>query len=472
MGAIQRQSLLMIGSQLLTTFFGFFSIVYFAKTLGASELGLYFLFITYFGLITTVIDFGFGKAAIKRISEKIEANEYFSAFVIIRIVLTVITIMVLFIFKDYLLDSKINEIYLLLIFVLIISSIDGIAINGIAGLGKIGVMASMMSFQNIIRISIQVIAVYFGYSIFGMIGGFASGLFISGLIQLRYLDFKLVKFEYRHIKNLSRFSFFAFLISGSVVTLQSIDTILIGHYLNTTDVGIYRIGLQLSGVLYIITSSLCAALYIRVSRWGVTGEINLIEESLSKGITYSFLVIIPFVAGGIILGQNILLSLYGKEFESGYLTFVVLLISQITIVFFTFFSGYLSALDKQESLFKFMLLSLVVNIMLNIILIPILGILGSAISIVFSMLLNSIMIGNLLSKTIKIKIDKSVWNIIKSTGIMSLIVGIYKILFFPSELFLIIPIIIGIIVYFVSMLVMDRKVYNELKKLVMYRGIA
>ena len=471
MGAIQRQSLLMIGSQFFTAFFGFFSIIYFAKVLGASDLGIYFLFITYFGLISTVIDFGFGKAAIKRISEKVEANEYFSAFVVVRIISVTIIVLLLLIFKDYFFVLNQNGTYLWLIIILIVSILSGITLNSVAGLGKIGIIATTMSFENICRMIIQVIAVYLGFSLFGMIGGFTLGLLLGALLQLKFLNLKLVRFKFKHIKNLSTFSFWEFLISGSIITFQSIDTILIGHYLQPADVGIYRIGLQLSGFLYIITSSLCSTLYIRVSRWSITGETNLIEESLSKGMTYSLLIIIPFVAGGILLGKDILYTLYGAEFASGYLTFVVLLISQIIIVFFTFFSSYLSALDKQKDLFKFMLLSVIVNIILNIILIPIFGIIGAAIAIAINMILCSLMFGNLLSKTIKIKIDNSIVSIIKSTIIMSIFIGIYCKIFPTQNLYFILPVIIGIIVYFVSIFILDQKIYNEIKTYIIYRGI-
>lgn len=461
---IQRQSILSIISQMVVAVVGFFSTVYFAKVLGAGELGTYFLFLSYFSLISSTVDFGFGKAAIKRISEKNEINEYYSAYVTIRILLITALVVLLLVFRDYFFTLNTSGIYTWLIIALLISILSETTLYSIAGLGKVGILAVTLSIDNLSRIIVQVIGVYFGYSLFGMLGGFIAGLFVGALVRLKFLDLRLVKFKWIHIKNLANFSFWSFIIVGSIATFHSVDSILIGHYMQTSDVGIYRIGLQLSGVLYIITSSFCSALYPKVSRWGITGETNLIEKSLSYGITYSLFLIIPFVAGGILLGDVILLYLYSTEFVSGYSTLVILLFSQIANIFHSFFLSYLCALDNLKKSFTFMMISVIINIILNLILIPILGISGAAVATMINLSLNAFMAKRVLSQTIKIKLDDSVWNILKATIIMSLFIGIYRFVIPITELWLmIVPIILGGLFYFILIFKLDENIYNEAK---------
>ncbi|MCK5602889.1 oligosaccharide flippase family protein [Candidatus Pacearchaeota archaeon] len=465
--AIQRQSILLIISQILITFIGFVSTVYFAKVLGAGELGSYFLFVTYFGLISTFVDLGFGMAAIKKISEKNKANEYFSAFVIIKISLITTLIVLLLIFRNYFFALNTHGTFIWLIIALIVSILSGITNNSIAGLGKVGIIATTLSIDNLSRIIIQVIAVYLGYSLFGMLGGFVAGLSLGALVQLRFLDLKLVKFKWKHVKSLANFSVWSFIVTGSVATFQSVDTILIGHYMQNSDIGIYRIVLQLSGMLFIIASSLSSSLYPRISRWGVTGEISLIEKSLSRGITYSLLITIPFVAGGILLGDRILYHLYGTDFASGYITFVILLFSQVANIFHSFFITYISALDKLKKSFKFMFVSVIVNIILNLILIPIFGISGAAIATVITLSLNAYMAKHLLSKTIKIRLEDSVWYILKATIIMSLFIGVYRLTIPISKFWLIlIPVVLGGLIYIILIFKFDSKIYDELKGII------
>ncbi|MCX5635893.1 MAG: oligosaccharide flippase family protein, partial [Planctomycetota bacterium] len=93
--SIQRQSLITLSSTIVLTGIGFISTIYFAHTLGPAPLGAYFLFLAYFGILNLVGDGGFGGAAVKRISEGKEPNEYFSAFVFIRIVFLTVSVSLL-----------------------------------------------------------------------------------------------------------------------------------------------------------------------------------------------------------------------------------------------------------------------------------------------------------------------------------------------------------------------------------------
>ena len=89
--AIQRQSIISLIWQIALTFIGFLSTIYFARTVGASVLGGYFLFLAYLSIIGLIANGGFGEAAIKRISEGEEQDAYFSAFIVLRSVLIVCT---------------------------------------------------------------------------------------------------------------------------------------------------------------------------------------------------------------------------------------------------------------------------------------------------------------------------------------------------------------------------------------------
>jgi O-antigen/teichoic acid export membrane protein len=75
--SIQRQSVIYVASTIGLTVVGFVSTIYFAHTLGPAPLGAYFLFLAYFGIFYLIGDGGFGGAAVKRISEGKEPDEYF-----------------------------------------------------------------------------------------------------------------------------------------------------------------------------------------------------------------------------------------------------------------------------------------------------------------------------------------------------------------------------------------------------------
>ena len=100
---------------------GFLSTIYFAHTLGPAPLGAYFLFLAYFGILNLIGDGGFGGAAVKRISEGKEPNEYFSAFAFIRIILIAVSVTVLLFAEPYLKDITSSGVFFWLLLALIIS---------------------------------------------------------------------------------------------------------------------------------------------------------------------------------------------------------------------------------------------------------------------------------------------------------------------------------------------------------------
>ena len=61
--------------------------MYFAHAVGESVLGAYILFVAHLSIFSLVGDVGLGGAVVKRISEGREKNEFFSAFVALRIIL-------------------------------------------------------------------------------------------------------------------------------------------------------------------------------------------------------------------------------------------------------------------------------------------------------------------------------------------------------------------------------------------------
>lgn len=78
--AIKRHSLLSFIFTVAVTVAGFISTIFFSNILGKDLMGVYYLFIAYYYVFNLVGDGGFGGAAVKRISEGRDKNEYFSAY--------------------------------------------------------------------------------------------------------------------------------------------------------------------------------------------------------------------------------------------------------------------------------------------------------------------------------------------------------------------------------------------------------
>ena len=462
--AIRRQSIVSLIWNIAFTFIGFFSTIYFARAVGASVLGAYFLFTAYYGIINMVNDGGFGGAAIKRISEGEDQDAYFSAFFLLRSLFVTLVIIAFIMLRSYFVDLDNAGAFDWLLAALAVSILYGTIGPGVAGCGKMGIHTTCEFINKISRILIQVIAVFFGFNVAGLFGGFIAGMLIGATIELRFFNLNFVRFGWRHIKSLSSFSFWLFLTSSGILVFSNVDTIMIGYYLSTEDIGVYRVVFQFAGISAFTTSALRGTLWPRVSRWGKVGDFGLIESSLSKALTYSLILAVPVLAGGILLGDK-LLYIYGTQFVRGYTVLMILLFAQTVEIFRIFFTTYLSALNRVKDSFKATITAVSANILFNFMLIPLIGIEGAAIATLVAITLNALLAQRLLSRMITIKLEhNSLLNIFKASGLMSIFVMLYRIMIPLSNIWLtLIPVVFGGFVYGILILKFDTKICDDLK---------
>ena len=116
--AIKRQSTLSLIFTLSITGIGFLSTMLFSHVLGKDMMGVYYLFIAYFGIFNMLGDFGFGQAAVKRISEGTEQNAYLTAYACLRGFLTIVSTLILITLSHFFVDLKEYELVLWIILAL------------------------------------------------------------------------------------------------------------------------------------------------------------------------------------------------------------------------------------------------------------------------------------------------------------------------------------------------------------------
>ena len=471
--SIQRQSMIALGSTIGLTIIGFFSTIYFAHALGPSALGAYFLFLAYLGIFNLVGDGGFGGAAVKRISEGKEPNEYLSAFAFIRIILLAISVTILLFAEPYLKDVTSSGVFFWLLLALIVSVFSSISGTGVYGTGKVGVSQISGFVDVIIRTLFQIMVVFLGYGIAGLTGGFVAGLIAGGMMNFRYLDLRIVRFGISHLKNLSGFSFWIFLTASGSLVFSYADTLLIGYFMSTADVGIYRTAFQLTSIASFTTLAFHTVLYPKISSWAAQGQLAEIENSLARAITYSLLLAIPTCIGGWILGEKLLYYLYGTSFTAGIPALYFLLLVQIVNVFMYLGTMSLGALNRPKDAFNITLIAAILNILLDIALIPVMGITGAAVATLIAMSINALGALILLSGVISVKFEyKPIKNIICASGIMGIIVVcIYVLMPLTHVIAVFALVIIGALIYILVLFKLDNEIHDELKNLSVNLGV-
>jgi O-antigen/teichoic acid export membrane protein len=464
---VQRQSLLSFGSLLAVSGIGYVATFYFAHYLGPAVLGAYFLFLAYYGIFDLIGDGGLGGAAGKRISEGTAQNEYFTAFVILRLLLLGLSVVTFILISPFLAGLEKDGLLYWLILALVAGSLAGITGINLYGTAQVGIMQVSNLFNTLVKNLVQILAVFIGFGLGGLVAGLIAGMIAATVINLRFIRLGLSQCDRSHFAGLFSFSVWIFLSSGGLLIFTYADTILIGLFMTETDVGIYRVAFQLTSVASFLVVAFHTVLYPHISRWHAENQLTLIEYSLRRAFTYSLFLAIPVIAGGILLSEKLLYFLYGAAFTSGSPVLVILLFAQIGNIFMFLLTMCLNAMDMPRKTFYCTVFSAALNIVLNILLIPLFGIAGAAVATLVTMSVNAVLAYALLKSFIHIRIERgAVTHLVVSAFIMAGFLSVYLyVLPVRDFIGLAVVLALGAVIYFASVLLIDRTIRNDLKAL-------
>ncbi len=439
---IQRQSLLTFGSLIAVTGIGYISTFYFAHYLGPAVLGSFFLFLAYYGTFDLVGDGGFGGAAVKRISEGRFQNEFYTAYIILRVALLCLSILVFIIISPFLSGVQENGLLVWLILALVVGTVYSIIGTNLYGTAQVGISQVSNLVNTIVKNVVQILAVFIGFGVGGLVAGFIAGMIAAAVLNAKYLRLTFSKCDRSHIDGLLSFSIWTFLSSGGALIFTYADTILIGQFMTNTDVGVYRVAFQLASVASFMVIVFHTVLYPRISKWHAENNISMIEQALTRAFTYCLFLAIPITVGGILLADKLNIFLYLQTM-------------------------CLNAMDRPRVSFSITAISALLNILLNVVLIPPMGIAGAAIATLVTMSLNAVLAYAMLKSSLKIRIDlMSTLNLVISALGMTVFIVLFT-YFFPIRSFIGLGLSIGIgaLLYFVLVLKIDRSIRNDLKVL-------
>jgi O-antigen/teichoic acid export membrane protein len=235
--------------------------------------------------------------------------------------------------------------------------------------------------------------------------------------------------------------------------------------MNTAEVGIYRIALQLASFGSFTTIALQTVLYPKISSWAAQGRITDVENALARACTYSLFLAVPTCIGGWILGDRLLYYLYGASFTGGTIPLFFLLLVQIVNIFMFLGTTSLNALDRPKDAFWISLFASLANIILLVVFIPVMGITGAAIATLIAMTMNSVVAYVLLSRVISVKIEyKAVKNILCASSVMGIfLLFIHFLLPITNVVAVLVVVIIGAVIYTVVLFKLDREIHDEIR---------
>lgn len=219
------------------------------------------------------------------------------------------------------------------------------------------------------------------YIMYGAITVFASyGSMILNFFNVRkYIDTKpLGKYHLmRHMKPIM--VFFAIAFSATIYT--NMDIVLLGFLKTDAEVGYYNAAIRIKGVLVGIITSLGTVLLPRVSYYVEKGMTDEFTKITQKAMNFIFVSAIPLAVYFIIFAKPVVLFLAGNTFENSIGPMrVIMLVLPIVGVTNLFGLQILTPLGKEKYILFSNIVGALIDVIINILLIPKIGAIGAAIA--------------------------------------------------------------------------------------------
>jgi len=266
-------------------------------------------------------------------------------------------------------------------------------------------------------------------------------MLVSFIMSRKFLVFNL-KFDFSYWKYILKEAIPLGIIIVLGLIYFKIDTIMLSLMKGSEAVGIYGAPYKILEILITIPAMFMGSVFPIVSRY-IKEKSEKVKTSFIKSFDFISISIFPILVGTFVLSQPIVLLVLGEEFTPSILVLQYLIFAVAIIFFGTIMGYFVTAANLQSKLVKVYILSVFVNIVGNLILIPAYSYIGASIATIITEGLTCLLAFIVLYKNLKL-IPR--FNIFFKSIFSALVMG--GVLYYLFSLNLILLIIIGGIVYF------------------------
>ena len=285
---------------------------------------------------------------------------------------------------------------------------------------------------------------------FGLIGVIAATLIIQSLIILiafstiiSQIGFIIPRFTY--IREYLQFSLP--LTPNALLRwiTESSDRYLVTYFLGLQSVGIYAAACSIGGLVQLFVGPLQLILLPEISKLYDENKTDKVIAYMSHSLRYFLFLSIPAVLGLSALAKPLLGIFTTEDFVSGWLIVPIIALSSLMAGIVQIFINTLLIVKKTKAQTYINIATAISNILINLLLIPYIGIIGAALSTLISYLLMAVLCTHMSLKYFKHEFYISdIAKSILSSAIMYLFVSHFEILSISK---LIEIVVVGVFIY-------------------------
>lgn len=392
-----------LSARVFSTGLGFIFTMVVARLYGADIMGILAVINSFLVIVTLFTVFGMHTSIIRLIPEHLIQYSVTSAFKLYRKVLffvvgvSLLASLVFFITADSVANKIFSKPHLttyfaIASFFIVFKSLSILSTHSIRGLKLTRLFALMLalpqSYNLILLICISIIHPSISAPVWAYLGGFA----LTGITGWSILEFVFKKkirpvdiihpTPYRMILTISMPMFIS---TAMTYLIGETGVIILGIFRSEAEVGVYAVAVKLAVMTSFVLeaiSSIGAPKFSELFQLGRFGELFHVAKKSAKLIYYTTT---PILAVLVVFGKPILGIAFGNEFIIAYKALVILVIGQFVNCMAGASATFMNMTGNQEIFRNILVLAGGINVLLNLLLSPRIGITGAAISSMVSL---------------------------------------------------------------------------------------
>lgn len=362
------------------------------KSFSTAEYGIWAQVLTTISLLPNIANLGLPYTMVRFLSSEHDKNKFKQSFYPMITTTTISTLIICGLFlvfsgpiADGLFDGNL-KILRITIFISFFACINLMLITYYRTVQKMKRYSLYLILQSYIGVFVCIYLTMHHYSLDTVVWGYFTGYFAVFLMMsvniTRYLGFG---FKFDTLKEELKFSLPTVPSNVSSWVVDSSDKYVISIILGSAAVGWYSPGYSLGSILLMFLSPFAVILPAVLPEYYENGGMKQVNNFLKYSMKYYLLLTIPAAVGLSILSKSLLLSITTFDIANhGYIITPFVAIGAIFMGLYGITNNILILEKNTGVLGKLWIFVSVFNVVLNIIIIPYMGILGAAIATLIS----------------------------------------------------------------------------------------
>lgn len=386
---IAKSGFRLLLAQVLSTVLLFVGLAYFARKLDPALLGSFFLFRVLNDGVGLLSDFGIRRSVEKRMSENERPAQTLTTGLVMKLTLVFTFAALILLARDPINGYLGARLATLLAVSIVFKEIGWYGVHVMRGELRVTETAVVEASRLVVWVAVGVGLVELGYGVQGIVYGFIAGFVALGLWAFVRIETPFGRPSRECAESILSFSKYDFVSSTGSYVYNWIDVGIIGLFLTQGAVGVYEYAWQVTLPIAIVLEVTTKSVFPQVSQWHATEATEEISRVVSQAVSVGLFLSIPALFGAILFSESILLVLFGPEYVAGAVVLPILMGEKIIRSVQVVLNTTLRGIDRPRDSAIATGATVLVNLGLNVALVPAFGIRGAALATVASVCLNA-----------------------------------------------------------------------------------